>query len=169
MKTGNRPSSDLVCRQGNPSCDCRQFGSIASGVYCVKNQCVIAFVAALAIWSAGTIECAMISGKWKHNCLLRRICLRLWQVCDFCTFERSVIFATMHTPTGFQIFTMRTPTGFRILTMHMINSGRACIPFGWLFLVHAHPQSNSLREPHEIPTLPVWIGSQEISCPGING
>ena len=32
-----------------------------------------------------------------------------------------------------------------------------------IVLVHAHPQSNSLRELHEISTQPVWIGSQEIS------
>ena len=124
----------------------------------------MALVTALAIWSTRRVGCAMISGRTIETQLLAKKNLSvIWQVRDLCTFDRSVIFATIHTPTGSRIFTMR-----------MINSGRARIPFCWLFLfalvpccciywVSSHPQSNSLRDLHKIPTLLVWVGSHEIS------
>ena len=91
--------SDLVCRQGNPFCDYRRVVRVASGVYCITNRRV------MALWQHWQSELqGQLDARWfpdvklKHNRLLKIICLRSDRFVTFCTFDRSVIFATIHAP-----------------------------------------------------------------------
>ena len=78
--------SDLVCRQGNTSCGCRQVVSVASRVYWVTNRGVMAFVTALAIWPDRTIGCTMISRRTiETQSLAKKNLSAIWQVRDLCT------------------------------------------------------------------------------------